>query len=67
MTKVAVDRAGDWVAPMTLTSFKGGTSATERLPLIEAEGTVQLARLIESRRKLTTALGQARRAHSHRS
>lgn len=63
VTKVAVDRGGGWVALMTLTSFKGGSSTTERLPLIEAEGAAQLAQLIERRRKLTTALGQVRRQY----
>jgi hypothetical protein len=61
VTKIAVDRAGDWVALITLLSFKGGVTTSDRLTLLEVEGRTLLAQLIEARKKVCTALGQVRR------
>lgn len=51
VTKVAVDRAGQWVAVMKLT-------------LEEDEAGTRLERLIDDRRRVCTALGQVRRETS---
>lgn len=61
VTKVAIDAAGDWVALMTLTSFKSAAMTTDKLTLLEADGQVLLDQLTDCRRKLCTALGQIRR------
>lgn len=61
VTKFAVDRAGEWVAVMTLTSFKAGAASTDKLALQESEGRSLLARVIDERRGVSTALGQVRR------
>ena len=61
VTKIAVDRGGEWVALLTLMSFKAGTTSIDRLTLLESEGESHLARVIHDRRRMTSVLGQVRR------
>jgi len=61
VTKIALDREGNWVALLTLTNFKAGTTSTDRLTLLESEGELQLGRVIDDRHRVTAALGQIRR------
>jgi hypothetical protein len=61
VTKIAVDRAGEWVALMTLMSFKAGDTTTAKLTLQESEGQSLLAQAIDERQRVSTALGQVRR------
>jgi hypothetical protein len=61
VTKIAIDRAGEWVALLTLMKFQAGTTSITRLTLLECEGTLQLGRIIDDRRRVTSALGQVRR------
>jgi hypothetical protein len=61
VTKIAVDRAGHWVALMTLTNFKSGGTSTTKLTMQESEGGAMLAQVIDERRRVSTALGQIRR------
>ena len=61
VTKFAVDRKGEWVAVMTLMSFKAGAALTDKLALQEKEGRSLLARIVDERRGVSTALGQVRR------
>lgn len=61
VTKVAIDRSGDWVALMTLTGFKGGATTSDRSTILEREGGAILADLINGRRRVCAALGQVRR------
>jgi len=64
VTKVAIDAAGEWVALMTLTSFKSAAMSTDKLTVLEIEGRAMLDQLNDCRRKLCTALGQVRRETS---
>jgi hypothetical protein len=64
VTKVAVDRAGQWVAVMILVSIKARETTTEKLPLEEDEAGTRLEQLIDDRRRVCTALGQVRRETS---
>lgn len=61
VTKMAVDRMGEWLALMTLTSFKGGGTTTTKLTLQECEAGPLLTRTVDERRRVCTALGQVRR------
>jgi hypothetical protein len=64
VTKVAVNRAGQWVAVMTLVSFKSSQTTTDKLTLEEDEACARLEQLIDDRRRVCTALGQVRRETS---
>ena len=66
VTKVAVDRAGQWVAVMTLVSFKARETTTEKLTLEEDVAGTRLEQLIDDRRRVCTALGQVRRETSQK-
>lgn len=61
VTKLAVDRGGEWVALMSLVNFKGGQSTNDRLTLLETDAMALLSRVVDQRRRLTTMLGQVRR------
>ncbi|NML06780.1 hypothetical protein [Sphingomonas sp. G-3-2-10] len=61
VTKIAVDRAGEWVALMTLISFKSGSTTTTKLTLQEGESGPLLEQIVDQRRRVCTALGQVRR------
>lgn len=61
VTKIAIDAAGEWVALITLTSFRAGMITTEKMTILELEGDALLGQVTEHRRKLCTALGQVRR------
>lgn len=61
VTKVAVDRGGEWVALMSMLTFKGGGPDTAKLTLLESDATRLLERVIEDRRRVSAALGQVRR------
>ncbi|NIJ24216.1 hypothetical protein [Sphingomonas japonica] len=61
VTKAAVDRGGEWVALMTLTSFKANAVTIDRMTLLEAEGGALLGQVVDYRRRVCAALGQVRR------
>ena len=61
VTRVAVDRSGEWVALMTLVSFRGNAVTTDRMTLLETEGGTLLALVTDARRRVCAALGQVRR------
>lgn len=61
VAKAAVDRGGEWVALMTITSFKGNAVTTDRMALLEAEGGALLDQIVDRRRRVCAALGQIRR------
>lgn len=61
VTRIAVDRAGQWVALMTMVSFKGSEAMTDKLTLEENDAAGQLQELIERRRAVCATLGQIRR------
>lgn len=64
VTKVALDRAGQRVAVMTLVCFKTRETTTEKLTLEEDEARTRLEQLIDDRRRVCTAFGQVRRKTS---
>lgn len=61
VAKIALDRAGQWVAVMTMVSFKASQTLIDRLTLEEDEAGVRLGQLIDDRRRVSAALGQVRR------
>lgn len=61
VTKIAVDRGGQWIALMTLMSFKASQTMIEKLALEEHEASARLEQIIDDRRRVSTALGQVRR------
>lgn len=61
VTKMAVDRTGEWLALMTVTSFKAGSTTTTTLTLQECEAGPLLEQIIGERRRVCAALGQVRR------
>ncbi len=64
VAKVAVDRSGQWVALMTMVSFKASQTMTDKLTLEEDDAGARLEQLIDDRRRISTALGQVRREMS---
>ena len=60
VAKVAIDRAGQWVAVMTMVSFKASQTVTDKLTFEEDEAAGRLEQLVIDRRRVLSSLGQVR-------